>query len=135
VRAAYTRLFGQEDWNLGTADVDLLVSKRWSLSGVTSLTPYVAARYTHVAASSERMEFAPGRAAADPSELEATHAAFPRFTAGLYRTTLGLRFTAFAFSLAVEGTYFGGASPGDDDYEGVKLASTFGGAATAGWEF
>jgi hypothetical protein len=46
-----------------------------------------------------------------------------------------VRFTAYVLSLALEGTYFGGASPSDEDYEGVKLASAFGGAAKVGWEF
>jgi hypothetical protein len=124
VRAAYTRMFGEEDLNLGTLDLDLLVSKRWSLGGVASLTPYVAARYTRISASSEQIAFADGVAAA-----------FPHFSAGLYRTTLGLRFNAYVTSLAMEATYFGGASPSDSDYEGVKLASAFGGAAKLGWEF
>jgi hypothetical protein len=131
VRVAYTRLFGHEDLNLGTLDVDLLVSKRWTLNGVTSLTPYLAARYTRIGASSERMDF--DGTATGPGDLGI--AAFPRFTAGLYRTSLGLRLNAYATSLAIEGTYFGGASPSDDDYDGVKLAAAFGGAAKLGWEF
>lgn len=133
IRAAYTRLFGEEDLNLGTLDLNLLVSKRWSLNGVASLTPYLAARYTRVSASSEQLHFGPD--APSPANVASTQAAFPHFTAGLYRTTLGLRFTAYVLSLALEGTYFGGASPSDDDYEGVKLASAFGGAAKVGWEF
>jgi hypothetical protein len=132
VRVAYTRLFGQEDLDLGTLDLDLLISKRWTLNGVASLTPYLAARYTRVGASSERMAF--DATSTGPGDV-GTQAAFPRFTAGLYRTTLGLRLNAYATSLAIEGTYFGGASPSDEDYAGVKLASAFGGAAKLGWEF
>jgi hypothetical protein len=137
VRFAYTRLFGHEFWNLGAADVDLMVSKRWGLSGVASVTPYLAARFTFVSASSDRMDFAPDRDTADmdPDTLVATQDAFPRFSAGLYRTTLGLRFTAYAVSLAAEATYFGGASPSVSSYEGVRLPSSFGGAAKLGWEF
>jgi hypothetical protein len=132
LRAAYTQLFGEEDLNLGALDVGLLVSKRWSLNGVTSLTPYLAARFTRVSASSEQLDFTEGGTG---SADAAAHAAFPHFTAGLYRTTLGLRFNAYALSLAMEATYFGGASPSDSDYEGVKLASAIGGAAKVGWEF
>lgn len=140
VRAAYTRLFGQRDWNLSATDLDLVVSKRWGVKGVTSLTPYVAARLTFVSASSDRMDFAPapgGIADPDrePADLVRTQAAFPHFSARLYRTTLGLRFTAYAVSLAAEATYFGGASPSDDDYEGVELEPSLGGAAKLGFEF
>jgi hypothetical protein len=137
VRVAYTRLFGQKDWNLGTTDLDLIVSKRWGMSGVTSLTPYVAARLAFVSASSHRMDFAPDLSAGstDPVEIMQTQAEFPRFRATFYRTTVGLRFTADVISLAAEGTYFGGASPSDGDYEGTKVKSSFGGAAKAGFEF
>jgi hypothetical protein len=135
VRAAYTRLFGNADWNLGTADLDVMVSKRWGLRGVISLTPYLVGRLTYVSASSDRMDFYPDRATADPVDLGNTHASFPRFSTSLYRTTLGLRFTTYAISLALEGTYFGGAAPSSDGYEGVKVASSFGGAARLGWEF
>jgi hypothetical protein len=133
VRFAYTRLFGQRDWNLGATDVDLMVSKRWGLLGVTSVTPYLAARFTFVSASSDQLDFNPD---GDLSTVDPLgHAAFPRFSAGLYRTTLGLRFTAYAVSLALEGTWFGGASPSVSGYDGVQLASSFGGAAKLGWEF
>jgi hypothetical protein len=137
VRGAYTRLFNHPDWSLGTADLDVMLSKRWGLRGVISLTPYLVGRLTYVSASSGRMDFYPDRSGAtlDPASLGATQASFPTFTATLYRTTVGLRFTTYAVSLALEGTYFGGASPKDDDYEGVKVASSFGGAAKLGWEF
>jgi hypothetical protein len=137
VRVAYTRLFGQKDWNLGATDLDLLVSKRWGLNGVTSVTPYFAGRFTYVSASSERIDFAPERPAptTDPVDLVNTQASFPRFSAGFYRSTLGLRFTAYVVSLALEGTYFGGSSPKVSGYDGVKIASSFGGAAKLGWEF
>jgi hypothetical protein len=137
VRFAYTRLFGHPYWNLGAADVDLMVSKRWGLNGVASVTPYLAARFTFVSASSDRMDFAPNRDTSnlDPAALVATQGEFPRYSAGLYRTTAGLRFTAYAVSLAAELTYFGGASPSVSDYDGVRLPSSFGGAGKFGWEF
>jgi hypothetical protein len=137
VRFAYTRLFGNADWNLGTTDLDVMVSKRWGMRGVISLTPYLAGRLTHVAASSERMQFAPapGAPTPGPGELSETEAAFPRFSTMLYRGTLGLRFTVYAVSLGLEGTYFAGASPSDDDYDGAEIASSFAGAAKLGWEF
>jgi len=134
VRAAYTRLFGEKDWNLGTTDLDLIVSKRWGLYGVTSLTPYFAGRFTFVSASSDRMDFAP-TTSTNPVDIVQTQASFPHFSARFYRSTLGLRFTAYAVSLALEGTYFGGGSPEKSGYEGVKIASSLGGAAKLGWEF
>jgi hypothetical protein len=144
VRAAYTRMLGVKDWNLSSTDLDFLVSMRFALKGVTSFTPYVAARFTYVSASTERMDFAPcrgGPAATpcavgpDPANRASTQAAFPLFRTGLYRTTLGLRFTAYTVSLALEGTYFGGASPTVSEYDGVIIPSSFSGAAKLGWEF
>jgi hypothetical protein len=137
VRFAYTRLFGQKDWNLGATDIDFLVSKRWGVNAVTSFTPYLSARFTYVSASTERMDFAPALSAdaTDPVDAMRTQAAFPRFAAGFYRTTLGLRMTAYSVSLAVEGTLFGGASPSVSEYDGVKIASSLAGAAKLGWEF
>ncbi len=134
VRVAYTGLFGQKDWNLGATDLDLLVSKRWGLNGVTSVTPYFAGRFTYVSASSDRIEFVAPAPATDPRDIS-TQASFPSFSAGFYRSTLGLRFTAYVVSLALEATYFGGSSPKVSGYEGVKVASSFGGAAKLGWEF
>ncbi len=140
VRGAYTRLFGVPEWNLSATEVDLMVSKRWAILGVTSLTPYLAARFTWISAGSDRLDFAPARggaipAAASPTDLSSTQAAFPTYKAGLYRTTAGVRFTAYSVALGLEATYFGGASPKSSGYEDVKLASTFGGAAKLGWEW
>jgi hypothetical protein len=145
VRVAHTQLFGQRDWNLGATDLDLMISKRFGVNGVTSFTPYLAARFTYVGASSETMDFGPARAggatAADPEDLRSTQAAFPKLRAGYYRTTGGLRFTAHVVSLAGEVTYFGGATrdgkanPAADEYPDFRLASSWGGALKAGWEF
>ncbi len=137
VRFAYTRLFGQKDWDLGATDIDFLVSKRWGVNAVTSFTPYLAARFTYVSASTDRIDFAPAVSGGDTNPIGAsgTQGAFPRFSAGFYRTTLGLRMTAYAVSLALEGTYFGGATPKVSGYDDVKIASAFGGAAKLGWEF
>jgi hypothetical protein len=138
-RAAYTQLFGVRAWNLATTDLDFMISRRWAIMGVTSLTPYVAARYTFISASSDRIDFAPARAtgipATNPTDAAGTQASFPHFDTSVYRTTFGLRFTAYSVALALEATYFGGATPTDKDYEGVKLKSTFGGAAKLGWEW
>jgi hypothetical protein len=138
VRAAYTRLFGQREWNLDTTDLDVLVSKRWGVSAVTSFTPYVAARFTFVNASSERLDFG---APSTTSTSDATWAAFPHLRTTLYRTTLGVRMTANAVSLAVEGTYFAGAkhsgdpSPAAGDYPDFQLGSTWSAGFKLGWEF
>lgn len=136
VRGAYTRLFGVKDWFLSTADLDLLLSKRFGLLGATSLTPYVAARLTWISASSDVIDFAPALDTTPPAPPATPGgAAFPSFDAALYRTTVGLRFTASAVSLAVEGTWFAGAKPTAKGYDGVKLPSSIGGAAKLGWEW
>jgi hypothetical protein len=144
LRVAHTELLGQRDWNLGATDFGLLVSKRWGVNAVSSLTPYAAARYTFVRASSETIDFGPARA--DPPapgtlDPRATQASFPSLRKGLYRTTVGLRLTASLVSMALEATYFGGATisgesvPALDQYPDVELSSTWTGAFRFGWEF
>ncbi|HET8540127.1 MAG TPA: hypothetical protein VFL83_09685 [Anaeromyxobacter sp.] len=146
VRVAYTRLFGQETWNLGTTDVDFLVSKRWGVSGVTSFTPYLGVRFTFVSASSDMIDFQsydPGTppASEDPAAQNAGVAGFPSLRLGLYRTTLGLRMTASAVSMAFEATYFGGKSyagkdsPGPGEYPDFRVESALACALKLGWEF
>ncbi len=138
LRAAYTQLFGERDWNLSSTDVDVIVSKRWGVNGVTSFTPYFAGRFTFVNASSKAMDFAPAAAsAADPL---LTVASFPTLKTAFYRSTLGLRMTAYAVSLSAEATYFGGSkkgtsAPADGDYPTFTVPSSWGGAVRFGWEF
>lgn len=133
VRLAYTKLFGQRDWNLGIADLDFMVSKRFGVSAVTSFTPYVVARFGFLDASSETIEFGPG---VTPATAD-TQAAFPALEATLYRTTLGVRMTAYAMSLALETTYFGGKdfSGGGSPYPDFDVASSFSWAFRFGFEF
>ena len=144
VRAAYTRLFGQHTWNLDLTDLDFMVSKRWGVSGVTSFTPYVAARLAMVRASTEMLDFGPFRAAPTPGDPNAgytTVAGFPELRMNLYRTTIGVRMTAHVVSIALEATYFGGekysgkAAPTREEYGDFELDSTFSGAFKLGWEF
>jgi hypothetical protein len=124
VRLAYTRLFGQEHWNLGAADLDFMVSKRWGVSAVTSFTPYLALRYTYVNASTDAIDF-----------QGAGGAAFPNLQAGLFRTTLGVRMTASVVSMALETTYLFGKSISADDYPKFSVDGSFAAALKLGWEF
>lgn len=139
VRVAYTKLFGQRYWNLGAADLDFMVSKRFGVSALTSFTPYLAARFTFLDASSERIDFRP--ASGVPATNVATHAAYPSLETTLYRTTLGVRMTANALSLALEATYFGGksysgeAAPAADQYPDFEVASSTSWAFRFGFEF
>jgi len=144
VRAAYTRLFGQREWNLEATDIDFMVSKRWGVQGVTSFTPYLAARFTYVSASSDMLDFGPYRSAPPgpgPNDAYRSVAAFPKLRTGLYRTTLGVRMTAYVVSLAAEATYFGGkkyggkANPTAGEYPDFDLSSSFSAAFKLGWEF
>jgi hypothetical protein len=143
LRAAHTQVLGQRDWNLGATDLGVLVSQRWGVNAVTSITPYLAARFTYVKASSETIDFAPPPAVPAPSadELRAAQAGFPTFSKALYRTTAGVRLTAYVVSMGVELTYFGGGTisgedaPTADQYPDVKLASSWTGAFKFGWEF
>lgn len=139
VRGAWTEVFGQKDWNLGTGELDLIVSKRWGVNAVTSLTPYLAARYSWLNASSDAIAFQPA-SASDPAAALETQAAFPRLHGGFYRTTLGVRMTAYLVSLAAEATYLAGStrgesSPGEDDYPRHRVRGSWGGALRCGLEF
>lgn len=136
LRAAYTRLFGQEDLSLGVTDLDLLISKRFGLNGVSAITPYLAARYTLLSASTGRIDFAPGlTAGASVQDAPRTQASFPRFTAGFFRPTLGLRYTAFAVALGLEATWQVGATRSSGAYSGVKVKDALAAATKLGWEF
>jgi hypothetical protein len=146
IRIAYTRLFGQKDWNLGATDLDFLISKRWGVSAVTSFTPYLAARFTFVNASSEMIDFqsiAPGSPLHPPAPTDhyESVAGFPNLRVGLYRTTLGVRMTASVVSLALEATYFAGKrysgedAPARDEYADFELDSALSAAFRLGWEF
>jgi hypothetical protein len=139
LRVAHTQVLGQRDWNLGATDFGLLVSKRWGVNAVASLTPYAAARFTFVRASSETIDFSPVDASVAPPDstlrLHDAQARFPTLSKGLYRTTAGVRLTAYTVSMAAEATYFGGGTVDDGDYPDLSLDSTWTGAFRFGWEF
>jgi len=115
VRGAYTLVLGQRDLRLHTTEFDAIVSKRFGVNAVSSLTPYLAGRFTIMGASTDVMAFRPEFAAdgtplppATPGELAASSAAFPSVSGLFYRTTAGVRLTAFATFLNAEVTYYGG---------------------------
>ena len=68
--------------------------------------------------------------------MVAAAAEFPTLTRSLYRTTLGLRMTAYATTLAAEGTWFGGGHyKASDGYPEYSLESSLGAAFKLGFEF
>jgi hypothetical protein len=137
IRAAHTEVFGVRYWNLGATELDLAVSRRWGVNGVTSVTPYLAARYTFVRASTDVMDFAPPPpgAALAPADAAATQASFPTLHGGFYRTTGGVRLTAYAVSLAAEATLFAGSTKDGGSYPRYRVPAGLGGAVRAGFEF
>jgi len=142
LRGAYTTVVGHRHWDLSTLEADLLVSKRFGLDAVTSLTPYVAARWNQVRASTEVLDFGPTPAAdPTPAQLAESQAAFPSLRAALWRVTLGARFAASTFSAGVEGTWLPGttvageSAPDAGEYPDVPVAGSFGAALRLGWEF
>jgi hypothetical protein len=135
--AAYTIFLGQKDLNLTSTDLQLLVSKRFGVNAIMSLTPYLAARLLRVRASSDPMGYAPDvPTPAPPAIVVAAAAEFPAMTRSLYRTTLGLRMTAYAITLALEGTWFGGGHySASDGYPEYSLQSSLGAAFKLGFEY
>ena len=152
VRGALTHLFGQRDLDLSTADLDLMVGRRFGVGGVLNLTPYAAFRLTWVGARTDRIEFAPNLSPTnqvpfpdnrDPGQVLATQAAFPDFKMSNHlfpRYTVGLRLIAGAVSLAAEGCYFAGKTftgvAGDDaKYPAFAVPSTISASGKLGLEF
>lgn len=125
VRVAFTSLFGHRTWNLSTTDLDVTVSKAFPVNGVLTLTPYLAARFTFMKASTDVMVY----------ETITPPAAYPNLRSTFYRTTLGVRLKTYAVSIAAEATRFGGAEEGGDDYPEYDVPSSWGGAARFGFEF
>jgi hypothetical protein len=135
--AAQTIFLGQKDLNLSSTDLMLMTSKRFGVNATMSLTPYLAARFLLVRASSKPLGYAPDSPVpAAPATVVAEAAQFPTLDRTLYRTTLGLRLATFAATVAAEATWFGGghykASGGYPDY---RLASSLSGAVKLGFEF
>lgn len=144
LRLAHTRLGGVRTLHLSATDLDFIVSKRWGVLGVVSLTPYGAMRFTFMRASTDAIVFFPeaGGAADDPattgvdeSTLAARTASFPSLSASFYRTTLGLRMTAYALSLMAEVTHYGGGEFDPDGYPKYSLKGSMAGSFRLGFEF
>jgi hypothetical protein len=131
--AAHTIFLGQKDLNLSSTDLMLLVSKRFGANAIMSLTPYLAARYLLVHASSNSLGYA--HVGDPPTTVVADTAEFPTLNRSLYRTTLGLRMTAFSTSLAAEATWFGGGHYKAGGYPAYSLKSSLSGAFKLGFEF
>ncbi|HEU4382807.1 MAG TPA: hypothetical protein VFR85_04810 [Anaeromyxobacteraceae bacterium] len=143
VRGVATRLFGIRDLDLGVYGLDALVSKRFGIGGVMSLTPYGAARLTWVWARSGPIQYGDG---SDPATAGDTAAAFPELGASahrFWRFALGLRLIASALTVSLEGTYtlgktFDGPAPaslGPSDYPTFEVPAVFSGAANFGLTF
>jgi hypothetical protein len=134
VRVAHTQLFGHRDWNLWATDFDVSVSKAFPFLGVLTLTPYLAARFTFVGASSEPIVFSPNTSG-DPQQDVSNASHFPNFSSTFFRATGGCRLRTSVVSMALEVTYSGGGEEGGDAYPTYDVPSSFGGALRFGFEF
>ncbi len=137
VLVAHTIFLGQKDLDLSSTDFTLLVSKRFGVNAALSLTPYLAARLLRVQSGSNSIGYAPDEPApAPPAGIVAAAAEFPSLTRNLYRTTLGLRMTAAATTLALEATWFGGGRyKASSSYAAYSMPSSLAGAFKLGFEF
>ncbi len=143
VRAAVTRFFGVQDLDLGVYGVDAILSKRFGVGGVLSLTPYGAARLSWLWARSGPIQFGN---VTDPTTAASTAASFPELSAAAHRFTrfaLGVRMIAATATVSIEGTYtlgrtFQGPDPaslGDTGYPTFKVPASLSLAATLGFTF
>jgi hypothetical protein len=137
LRIAYTRVAGGTSLNISATDFDFVVSKRWGVLGVVSLTPYGALRFTYMRASSDPIVFFPGAIAPLPvaDDLGARTAAFPRLSSTFFRSTAGVRMTTYALSLAAEITHFGGGEYKPDGYPTYRVKPSLAGSFRLGFEF
>jgi hypothetical protein len=137
LRVAYTRVSGVRTLNLGATDFDFVVSKRWGVLGVVSLTPYGALRFTYMRASSDPIVFFPDAIAPAPvpDDLGARTASFPKLSSTFFRSTLGVRMTAYALSLAAEITHYGGGAFDPDKYAPYRVKPSLAGSFRLGFEF
>jgi hypothetical protein len=134
LRIAYTRIGGVRTLNIGATDFDFVVSKRWGVLGVVSLTPYGALRFTYMRASSDPIVFFPAAQSATVSTEDLT-ASFPSLTSTFFRMTAGLRMTAYALSLAAEVTQYGGGEFKPDQYPTFRVKPSMAGSFRLGFEF
>lgn len=109
IRLHVTRLFGNPDFNLTTAGLDVGVGKQFPLAGMVTLTPYGGLDLTGVAASSSTVDFDPGRAyentLASPNAALEDTAAYDSVTFGrnIYpRVYGGVRFIGGVLQLGTE---------------------------------
>jgi len=133
LRIAYTRISGVRTLNLGATDFDFVVSKRWGVLGVVSLTPYGALRFTYMRASSDAIVFFPETGATVSEDVRT--ASFPSLSSTFFRSTLGVRMTAYALSLAAEITHFGGGAYEPDHYAPFRVKPSLAGSFRLGFEF
>lgn len=148
VKVAWTKVLGPSELDLGARELTLLASKRFGVSPVASLTPYLGLRLTQLDASSRSLAFQPDvqpttpptPTPGTPAELALTTAAFRTVRSTLYRTTAGVRLTTFAVSMALELTYYGGgaqgtSAPATGETPRYSIPSSLSGAYTFGFEF
>lgn len=134
LRIAYTRIGGVRTLNIGATDFDFVVSKRFGILGVVSLTPYGALRFTYMRASSDPIVFFPAAQSASVTTEDLT-ASFPKMSATFFRPTLGLRMTTYALSLAAEVTQYGGGEFQPDGYPTFRVKPNVAGSFRLGFEF
>ena len=137
LRMGLTRLGGVRALNVGASDFDFIVSKRFGVLGVVSLTPYGALRFTYMRASSDTLVFFPEAGGTPPSvaDTEARTAAFPGFSANFFRTTAGVRMTTYALSLTAEITHYGGGSFEPEGYARYRVKPSLAGSFRLGFEY
>lgn len=139
LRVAWQKVLGLADLDLSTTEFDLLVSKRFGVNAVTSVTPYGGARFTLLHASTPALRWAtpdaPNPPPANPGQVLAGSAAFPNVGGLFYRTTAGVRLTSYAVSLAAEATYYGGGTQDSGGYPSHTVKSSLTGSFKFGFEF
>ncbi len=144
VRGAWTVLTNSPDWSLSARDLDFLVSKRFGVAGVMSLTPYGALRLAWVDARSDAIDFAPSQAS--PASPFATVASFPDvgWSDHLFtRALLGVRMQTYVVNVTLEGSYlfskqFSGKAPADlgpNDLPPFEVPSSISAALKLGLAF
>ncbi|MBX5483398.1 MAG: hypothetical protein IRZ16_16375 [Myxococcaceae bacterium] len=112
VRGYVTRLFNTKDFDLTAAGLDIGLGKQFAIGGMVTLTPYVGWNLVWVAASSNSVDFNPGRSY--PESVASPNAQFDQTNVfdevGIganshSRYYGGLRFIGGALQLGAEFSY------------------------------
>lgn len=111
VRASITKILNSRDFDVTAGGFDLGIGKQFAIAGMCTLTPYFGWNLTFVGASSNSVDFNPGRSLADADQPGAQFSDYYVFDSVLAASNTnnrfygGLRFIAGVVMIGFEFSY------------------------------